>query len=63
MECTQAEILQDAVNSLNNIMLPVALAHVSSDLSRVAKNLHALLVKVNEQEKKEEEDGREADPE
>lgn len=46
---TIQEVLQDSVNSINNISLPVALSHVATELARVSKNLHACLVYMNEQ--------------
>lgn len=52
---TVEQVLQDAVNTLNNIQLPIALIETAgNNIFRVARNLQQCLVAINEAKEKEE---------
>jgi len=65
------DILQDAVDTLNGVLLPVSYGDVVAQLSRLSRNLKAVHdwfieqqeKQKNEEEKKEDADGQEADAE
>ena len=58
-QITVKEVLLDAVNTLNNITLPIAFVEtIGVKLSTVTKNLHECVVAINQQEEKEKKEGK-----